>query len=272
MTAALALAVSIGAAAAEAQAPDVTWRGLARGVAYAAVTLAPKPPVGDGVLHVVRIDPSQARLRALAISQVGGKTRTARQWREQLGLVAVINAGMYDADYSRHTGYFRTGDHVNSSKWVKDYQSILVFDPRRAGLPTAAIRDAGDAGWDEYGTVVQNLRLIRAPGASVWAESARRWSEAAVAMDREGSILFLLSRSPYSMCELNRILLALPLGIVRAMHVEGGPEASLSVHGAGIDLDLSGSYETQFNENDRNHTQWPLPNVLGVEAAPAVDK
>ena len=34
------------------------------------------------------------------------------------------------------------------------------------------------------------------------------------------------------------------------MHVEGGPEASLSVHAGGVDLDLNGSYETGFNEND----------------------
>ena len=48
------------------------------------------------------------------------------------------------------------------------------------------------------------------------------------------------------------------------MHVEGGPEASLSIHAGGIDLDLNGSYETSFNENDGEKKQWPLPNVLGV--------
>ena len=271
MTAALALAAAIGAAS-QAAPSDVPWRALAKGVEYAAITLTPRPTVGDGLLHIVKIDPSKARLRALAISQVGGKTRTAQQWRGQFGLVAVINAGMYDVDYSRHTGYFRAGDHVNSSRWARDYRSVLVLDPRKLGLPRAAIHDAGDGDWDEYGSVVQNLRLIRAPGVSVWAENGRRWSEAAVAMDRDGAILFLFSRSPYSMCELNRILLALPLGILRAMHVEGGPEASLSVRGGGIDLDLSGSYETSFTENDANQRQWPLPNVLGVEAEPEVDQ
>jgi uncharacterized protein YigE (DUF2233 family) len=267
MTSALLLAVAVGAAT-QTGAANVSWRAVARGVTYAAIIPTPTPSVSDGRLHVVKVDPSTARLRALAVSQVGGVARTARQWRQDFRLVAVINAGMYDVDHSRHTGYFRLGDHVNSSRWVKDYQSILLLDPRSAGLPRATIRDAGDGDSNEYGTVVQNLRLIRAPGAGVWAESGRRWSEAAVAMDGDGAILFLFSRSPYSMHELNRILLALPLGIVRAMHVEGGPEASLSVRGAGVDLDLSGSYETSFNENDRNQQQWPLPNVLGVEAEP----
>ena len=268
MIPALLLAVT-AAAGAPTEAPDMAWRVVARGVTYATITLAPQPSVGDGRLHVVKIDPAKARLRAFAVSQVGGAARTARQWREELRLVAVINAGMYDVDYSKHTGYFRLGDHINSSRWVKSYQSILLLDPRKPGLPRAAIHDAGDSTPDDYETVVQNLRLIRAPGTSVWAENGRRWSEAAVAMDGDGAILFLFSRSPYSMHELNRILLALPLGIVRAMHVEGGPEASLSVRGGGIDLSLSGSFETRFNENDRNLHQWPLPNVLGIEAEPA---
>lgn len=33
------------------------------------------------------------------------------------------------------------------------------------------------------------------------------------------------------------------------------------------DLDLSGSYETGFNENDRTGGQWPIPNVVGVVAS-----
>ena len=57
---------------------------------------------------------------------------------------------------------------------------------------------------------------------------------------------------------------SLPLGITNAMHVEGGPEASLSIHVGGVNLDLNGSYETGFNENDAERHQWPIPNVLGV--------
>jgi hypothetical protein len=67
-----------------------------------------------------------------------------------------------------------------------------------------------------------------------------------------------------SMREFNTRLLATGLDVVRAMHVEGGPEASLSIHAGGIDLDLAGSYETGFVENDDNHRQWLVPNVLGV--------
>jgi hypothetical protein len=39
------------------------------------------------------------------------------------------------------------------------------------------------------------------------------------------------------------------------MHAEGGSEASLSIRGAGLKVDLSGS---------GGGAQWPIPNVLGV--------
>lgn len=60
------------------------------------------------------------------------------------------------------------------------------------------------------------------------------------------------------------MLLALPLGIIRAMYVEGGPEAQLSLHAGGLQIDLLGSYETGFNENDDNHRGWDVPNIIGA--------
>jgi hypothetical protein len=67
------------------------------------------------------------------------------------------------------------------------------------------------------------------------------------------------------MHEFNELLLSLPLDVRQAMHLEGGPEASLSIHVPGIDLDLCGSYETGFRLDDGNRDQWPIPNVLGIE-------
>jgi hypothetical protein len=52
------------------------------------------------------------------------------------------------------------------------------------------------------------------------------------------------------------------------MHVEGGPEASLSVRSKGKNFDLCGSYESFFRDDDGNKEQWPIPNVIGVVAKP----
>jgi len=247
-----------------------TWQSLAPGVEYTAIVWQAKPSHGDGKLHVVRIDPAKAELVVAAASADDGKNLTAAAWRTKLGLLAVINAGMYDEDFSSHVGFFRAGTHTNSAKWVDDYLSVLVMQPRQGDAAQAQLIDL-DADrkfpFDRYGVVVQNLRLLKAPGKNVWSKNRRAWSEAALAMDRSGRLLFLFSRTPATMYDFNNLLLAQSsLQIVRAMHLEGGPEASLSLHGAGVSHDLCGSFETGFNENDGNREQWPLPNILGVRA------
>jgi hypothetical protein len=252
---------------APADADESPWRAVIPGVESGVFDSA-----ASGGLHVVRVDPRRARLRAVMASAHGRKARTAGAWCDSEHLAAAINLGMFLDDGLANVGYARDGGHINHPRWVKSYHSALVIGPRKAGLPAAAIVDVDSAEdrlrLDDYETVVQNLRLIRAPGRGAWGSQSRRWSEAAIAMDRAGRILFVHSRAPHSMAEFNRLLLALPLDVVTAMHVEGGPEASLSVRGP-LHVDLNGSFETGFNENDAVSEQWPIPNVLGVEALPA---
>ena len=253
-------------------APAVKWQPLQKGVELA---ILPIPVAGGaGSLYVVRIDPGQARLQMALASETGAGPRTAGEWCQRAGLSVAINAGMYQADLKSNVGYLRHGRHLNNGHW-NAYRSVLAARPKAASRPAIMWRDldqskaTGDL--KEYEIVVQNLRLIAGQGKNVWAENGKRWSEAAVAVDADGRLLFLFSRAPYSMRDFNDLLLKLPLNITQAMHVEGGPEASLSIHAAGINLDLSGSYETGFRLDDTNRDQWPIPNVLGVEreASPA---
>ncbi|HEX7599422.1 MAG TPA: phosphodiester glycosidase family protein [Polyangia bacterium] len=251
--------------------PRIEWKQLQPGLEFAVLALEPSAP--DKPLTVVRIDPARARLRALVAAEQDGRERSAPNWCEREKLAAAINLGMFRLDHRTNVGYLRTGKHINNHKWASKYQSVLAFDPRRAGLPSAIMVDLDEPGakqrLEDYDTVIQNLRLIKSPGQSAWHKKDRKWSEAAVASDRDGHILFLFSRTPFAMADFNRMLLALPLHIERAMHVEGGPEASLSIHAGGVHTDLFGSYETGFLEQDSNGRAWPIPNVIGVEAVPA---
>ena len=271
-TAAPAVAIpTIGAAPID---PALGWRELQAGLAYRIYRLDPKPSCGDGRLHVLRIEPERARLVALTASARQGEPHTAAEWCRAGGLVAAINLGMFQADLRSNVGYARIGTHVNSRGWNR-YQAALGFDPAKPGLAAAQMVDLDEAGardrLADYGTVVQNLRLIKAPGANRWTEQPRRWSEAAVAQDDRGRLLFLFTRSPFAMAELNRLVLGLDLGVVRAMHVEGGPEASFSLHVGGIHVDLAGGYETGFAEGCAEGSgQWQIPNVLGVAAVGAI--
>jgi hypothetical protein len=60
------------------------------------------------------------------------------------------------------------------------------------------------------------------------------------------------------------VLLKSGIGIVAAQHLEGGPEAQLYLNVGDFELDLCGSYESSYNEDDRNVTRWPIPNIIGI--------
>jgi hypothetical protein len=236
---------------------------LGPGVEHGELQLTDKPQAGDGLLHFVRVDPAKAELRFGLAARDGG-TRTAGEWADKLHFAAVINLGMFEKDGITATGHVRDGPYALNRRW-NAYRSALACGPGRADIfdldaPEAQSKAEG------FPSVAQSLRLLKFPGEDMWlkAPASKRWSEAAIAQDKQGRILFLFSRTPFSMHDLNTKLLALPLEIVRAMHVEGGPEASLSVRSPALKLDLAGSYETGFHEDDENNRQWPIPNVLGV--------
>jgi hypothetical protein len=246
-------------------------RRLASGIAYGTYDLPLPSPVGDRKLHVVRLDPAK-----VSFFMGVGRSRSAREWARSERLAVVTNLGMYERDLRTHTGYLRVGQQEHSARWHPEYRSAFAFGPRLPGLPRAALvdldADADRLALGRYDHAVQNLRLIRSRGGqgeNVWRPKRRMWSEAALAQDAQGRVLFLFCRSPYTMDVLARQLLALPLGIRRAQHLEGGSLASLSIHVGGVSLDLAGSYQTGFGAHDRNRGQRPLPNVLGVRVGTA---
>lgn len=246
------------------------WTRLSPGLEGRSFELEKKPEHGDGLLEVVRIDPAVATFEFALAASHHDLLRTAAEWAREQHFVVTINAGMYEKDFRSNVGYLRDGSVLNQKSWKASYQSALVFKPKEKGLPSVALLDREAPDFEtrvaKYEAVVQNLRIIKGPPAvSVWSANKKKWSEALVAQDDKGRLLFMFSRTPYELADLAAKVLALPLGVVRAMHVEGGPEASLSIHAKGVSLDLAGSFETGFFADDSNAHQWPIPNVIGVK-------
>jgi len=254
------------------------WQTLAPGMEIRRVQTRKQSAFGDSKITVLRIDPGLWELEAIGIFQTGESTgHTAREWSKRQKYAAAINAGMFGTDNKTHLGYLRSHDHVYNSR-VNNYQSVMAFDPRDGRkVPGFRIFDLDAAQsslqaiLSDYASAVQNLRLIKRPGLNQWGKQTREWSEAAVGEDREGRSLFIYSRSPFSMHDLNEELLAAGIGVVAAQHMEGGPEAQLYVHAGETELEMFGSYETSFKENDQNAVAWPVPNVIGVRPRATAD-
>jgi hypothetical protein len=246
------------------------WRSLAVGIEYGAFQIKPLPEIGDGIIHMVRLDPAKVKLKLFLASEYDHKSRTAAQWSKEFNLVSVINAGMYQKDLMTNVGYLRNGSHIQNKRWNSQYKSALAFDPKTGGIPSAILIDLDEPdatkGLSDYNAVVQNLRLLKGSGLNVWAKQDKKWSEAAVGMDGDGRVLFLFCRSPLAMSDFNEIINSLGLGLIRMMHMEGGPLASLSIRTPAMTLDAAGSYETMTKTDDTYQNQWPIPNIIGVQA------
>jgi hypothetical protein len=247
------------------------WQQLAPGMDLKVLVASEPSSVGDSRITVVRIDPRLWELGFVGISGTDdSEGQTAREWCSSHKLTAAINAGIFAADFKTHIGYSRSRGHVNSRR-VNSYQSVAAFDPQgKKGLAPFRIFDLDaprvtmQAILRDYSSAVQNLRLIKRPGTSKWSQQPRMWSEAALGEDKAGRILFIFSRSPFSMHDLNHELLASGIGLVAAQHLEGGPEAQLYLNVGDVEQELLGSYETSCFEDDDNTVAWPIPNVLGV--------
>jgi hypothetical protein len=260
----------LAAGALAAQNPATVWRPLEAGLELGTFPLARQAACGDSRARVLRVDPAYYELRlVMASAAPDSQPRTARQWCREAGLVAAINAAMYQSDARTGTSLMVTRGHTNNPRLSRD-NSVLLFDPLTPGLPPVRIVDRTCDDWaaarSRYGSLVQGIRMLACDGRNTWAEQPKRWSAAAIGTDDRGRLLLIHVRSPYSMHDLVDLLRELPLDLTRLQYAEGGPEAQLYARGGGEEYEFVGSYETGFFEDDGNTVALPVPNVIGVVA------
>ncbi|MCD6374654.1 MAG: phosphodiester glycosidase family protein [Caldisericaceae bacterium] len=243
------------------------WQSLAPGFELGRFKAPDSLKTYSHPIVILRVNPNFYYFKLLAISELNHQALTAEQWAQKYNLIAVTNAGMFNADFQTHVGFMKNFYHLNNP--VKNhYKSVAAFNPVDSSRSPFMIFDLDKVSFDQilkqYQCLIQNLRLIRRPGENRWKQQYMKWSEAALGQDRDGNVLLIFSRAPYSMHDFNNILLKLPINLTCAQHMECGPEASLYLKYGKVELKLSGSFETGFNENDENMKFWPIPNVLGI--------
>lgn len=245
------------------------WRTLEPGLDVGEFVAQRPSTTGDSRITVLRIDPVRFTLGLYSANALSlPKALPIDGWMRDRKLVAAINAGMFERDGST-TGYARIGSHVLQPARKKSYNAYFALQPDAAALPRVAILDADcddvAALEPRYRVVLQSMRMIDCNGNNVWHPSGRAWSTAALGVDGSGRVLFIMARAPWDVHDFIDNLKALPIGLTRAMYLEGGPEVSLAVDAGGVSFVRIGSWETGFNENDNNDQAWALPNIIGVQ-------
>ncbi len=244
------------------------WQRLDKGIELGTF-LSPLPAeVGGSLVTVLRIDPKYYRLHLLNASAIqNGSPMSPKQWCQQNGLTAVINASMYQTDYKTSVSLMRKKGHTNNPRLSKD-MTILAFDRLDNSVSEVKIIDRQCEDFEfwkqKYATLVQSIRMISCTGKNVWKQQSRRWSTSAVGIDTKNNVLFIHVRSLYSTHDLINILKELPLNISRAMYTEGGPQAQLYIKVPAKEFEFVGSYEVGSSDANKGSLSWPLPNVIGI--------
>lgn len=247
------------------------WHMLEDGLQLGLFDPAQKSRIYASKIVILKIDPRQYRFVLMSASEHGQKTRTERQWCEEFRLIAAINASMYQSDRPlRSTGYMKNFGHLNNPGINPAFGAFFAFNRAVPMVPEVQIVDRRlQRDWKEvlakYNTVVQNYRMISRGLKTGWPQSQEIYSTAAIGIDRDRQVLWILSRAPYSTHDFIHILLSLPIDVRDAIYLEGGPEASLYYHGT------NGGQGRQMKDlvsktikNGIHDSPLRIPNVIGI--------
>lgn len=244
-------------------AQESPWRMADEGLYVGEFDSPQKSEIGDSKITIVKIDPDYYDFKLLSASENNDSSRTVRQWAQKYNLVAAVNAGMYQQDYRTSVGYMRNFDHVNNPSF-NNGNTVFVFNALDSTVKPAQIIDRTCQDFEtirqKYHSMVQSIRMINCRQENVWSQQPKKWSMVVLGADMEDNILFIFSRSPYSVHDFINILLRLPISIYNAMYLEGGPEATLYFSAGDVNFEKTGSFENTFLDS----AAWPVPNVLGI--------
>ena len=246
----------------------ISWEQLEPGLEFGTAQSPIAAEAGDSRIRLLRVDPTRYELTLLNSSAADGTPRTAKEWAARYGLVAAINASLYQEDHSTSVSLMTARGHTNNPRLSK-HNAVLLFDRLDDGVPPVQIVDRTcrdlDAVRGRYAAAVQNIRMVSCTRRNVWTpQPDKKWSAAAIGLDSKGRLLFVHVRSPLSTHDLIDALLALPLDLRETMYVEGGPEAQLYVAAGGRELEFVGSHGSSFAGIENTYAL-PIPNVIGVK-------
>lgn len=247
--------------------PTEAWRQADEGLFIGEFASPPAIPGEPSLITVVKVDPAHYHFRLLCASENDRQRLTVKEWSEKFGLTVAFNAGMYQQDGFSSVGFMKNHQHVNNGHLNKN-RAVLAFNPVDTGVPPVQIIDRDFQDFESlkprYRSFVQSIRMISLKQKNVWNPQPEGWNTLAIAVDRDGNVLLIFDESRQPVHQLVETLLSLPLAIVNAMYLEGGPQASLYVNTPGLTLEKYGHLDSLINGSQPLRLAWPIPNVIGL--------
>ena len=262
--------VAVGAFAVWRGGHTVHWREVVPGLEFGMVHGEPYCRRGSSAIAVLRLDPERIRLRVRHYTQLPERRPLdVVEWQRRTGALAVFNAGQFYPDL-RYMGLLASGGRWLSSRPHPEFQALLVADPVRDDegasarvLDLTGRRASPDSlPWRE---VAQSYMLFDTSGATRVRRSERIANRTAVAEDRDGHLLVLVTEGAYTLADLAYVLQHAPLHLTHAMSMDGGREAELVVTHGEFRYASFGAWTSTDEHPSAPAANVPLPAVVTLE-------
>ena len=245
------------------------WSTLREGIEFATLRGDPWCRRGSSEIAVLRLDPTQVRLRILHYSRQPDRTPLSIiEWQRRTGAVGVFNAGQYYPDLS-YMGLLVCDGQAISARLHPQFKAALVASPRGGGRAAHVLDldrhplDPASPGWRE---VAQSFMLFDGRGAPRIRKSDLVANRTVVGEDRRGRLLVITSEGGYTLWDFARLLQRAPLDLSHAMSMDGGYEAEMCVSAGDFHYASFGHWTGGTDVSDTPSASVPLPAVVAVLA------
>jgi len=245
-----------------------TWQQIEPGFEVGELPVIVDGSEVDRIL-LARIDP--ARFRFVIRNRAAGD-KDASAWLDDLGAVLVINASYFRHDGTPEAPFLSDGTllgprayEARHGAFVSSAQLTDIRDLAN-GEWSAAFRAARDA-------IVSYPLLVAADGSNR-VKADDRWlaNRSFVGVDGSGNIIFgTTTNAFFSLNRLAAFLRAAPLGLAKALNLDGGPVACQAISLDTYRRAFCGQWELAVHDGQLKlfwwafgPQLWALPNVIAV--------
>lgn len=260
----------------------LSWQESGPGFEAARTELLYGARFGPPDLYLARFDPARFTFRPYHENEFADQDKVnISGWAGRLpAAAAIINSGQYYPDRT-YMGLLARDGRSLSAGAHRQWKGVVAADPgpetaTAAGVPAAGVIDLQDQQEsrrpEHYRNLMQSFMLLDRRGNIRVRDSHSLAGRAAVAEDREGRIVLIMTPAAVSLYDLALALKDSRLGLVRAVGLDGGFEAQLLLRQNGTTFMAGGQFSISSSRSVYVPGYHPtLPAVLAVEFRPAGD-
>lgn len=231
--------------AVSAESSNIIWQHSQPTIAVGALTAESMDWSGSPEIIVVKMRPGRWRFESNFYQLLPEKQRlSAREWLQQTQAVVTINAGQYDTELN-HLGWFIHKSRNLGSRQHPIWKGIFASTPNSPdGTPVINILDLKTTPLKlksfKYTEAVQSLMLFDSKGTIRVNRSDRRARRCVVALDDSDNLYIFVTRGECTLWNLADYLKSSPLNLNRAISLDGGAQAQISIRLKDTEIHIPG--------------------------------